>query len=67
MHFRRTATTDIELARQAGRQGDKVVIWFIAANYDPDAFPNPWRFDLARETNDHMAFGRNGPHLCLGA
>ena len=42
-------------------------IWFNSANHDDDGFPNPWRFDLAREKNDHMAFGRNGPHLCLGA
>jgi cytochrome P450 len=67
MHFRRTATTDVELRGKQVAEGDKVVIWFNAANHDPDAFTNPWRFDLAREKNDHMAFGRNGPHLCLGA
>jgi cytochrome P450 len=47
--------------------GDKVVIWFVSANYDEDQFPDPYRFDLARQPNDHATFGRNGPHFCLGA
>ncbi len=67
MHFRRTATRDVEMRGKTIKAGDKVVIWFNSANHDADAFPNPWRFDLARDKNDHMAFGRNGPHLCLGA
>ncbi len=67
MHFRRTATRDVGLRGSEIKAGDKVVIWYIAANHDPDGFPNPYRFDLARDPNDHMAFGRNGPHLCLGA
>ena len=67
MHFRRTATRDVELRGRRIREGDKVVMWYPAANHDPDGFPRPWRYDLARERNDHMAFGRNGPHLCLGA
>jgi len=67
MHFRRTATADIEMRGKQIKAGDKVVIWFNSANHDADGFENPYRFDLARESNDHMAFGRNGPHLCLGA
>ncbi|MDH3679183.1 MAG: cytochrome P450 [Acidimicrobiia bacterium] len=67
MHFRRTATRDIELRGKTIRAGDKVVIWFPSANHDPEAFDRPYRYDLGRERNDHMAFGRNGPHLCLGA
>ncbi|MEM7337063.1 MAG: cytochrome P450 [Actinomycetota bacterium] len=67
MHFRRTATTDTVLGGKQIKAGDKVVMWFNSANHDADGFPNPWRFDLARQSNDHMAFGRNGPHLCLGA
>ena len=43
------------------------MIWYNSANHDADAFENPFRYDLAREWNDHMTFGRNGPHLCLGA
>ena len=67
MHFRRTATRDIEMRGRKIKAGDKVVIWFNSANHDPDGFAVPFRFNLAREKNDHMAFGRNGPHFCLGA
>ena len=67
MHFRRTATKDIEMRGQQIKAGDKMAIWFNAANHDPEGFENPYRYDLARADNDHMAFGRNGPHLCLGA
>ena len=67
MHFRRTATRDVELRGKRIRAGDKVVIWYPSANHDPDGFPRPWRYDLGRQRNDHVAFGRNGPHLCLGA
>jgi cytochrome P450 len=67
MHFRRTATRDVELRGRRIKAGDKVVMWYNSANHDAEGFPLPYRFDLARERNDHMAFGRNGPHLCLGA
>ena len=67
MHFRRTATRDVEMRGKQIKAGDKLAIWFNAANHDPEAFENPYRYDLARAGNDHMAFGRNGPHLCLGA
>jgi cytochrome P450 len=46
--------------------GDKVVVWFSAANRDPDVFPDPDAFDPARSPNDHLSFG-HGPHFCLGA
>jgi len=67
MHFRRTAVVDTELGGQRIKAGDKVVMWLNSANHDETAFPHPFRFDLARDPNDHMTFGRNGPHLCLGA
>ena len=67
MHFRRTATRPATLGGKDIAAGDKVVMWFCSANHDADGFGDPWRFDLARDPNDHMAFGRNGPHLCLGA
>ena len=44
-----------------------MVLWWTAANYDERKFDDPYRFDLRRDPNDHVAFGRNGPHLCLGA
>lgn len=67
MHFRRTATADVELRGKQINAGDKVAIWFNSANHDAERFEHPFRFDLKRDLNDHMAFGRNGPHLCLGA
>ncbi len=67
MHFRRTAMVDTELGGRRIKAGDKVVMWLNSANHDEAAFPHPFRFDLARDPNDHMTFGRNGPHLCLGA
>ena len=67
MHFRRTATRDVEIRGKQIKAGDKMAIWFNSANHDGEAFEHPFRFDLRREGNDHMAFGRSGPHLCLGA
>ena len=66
-HFRRTATRDTELGGTAIRAGDKVVVWYGAANRDPEIFPEPDRFDLRRGPNEHATFGRVGPHFCLGA
>ena len=65
-HFRRTATRDTEINGQAIKQGDKVVTWFAAGNRDPEVFANPYEMDVTRSPNEHMAFGRGGPHMCLG-
>jgi cytochrome P450 len=67
MHFRRTATRDVELGGQEIRAGDKVVTWYISANRDDEMFPDPYRFDVTRAPNDHVTFGPGGPHFCLGA
>jgi cytochrome P450 len=67
MHFRRTATRDATIGEQAVATGDKVVIWFVSADFDERQFPSPYRFDIHRTPNDHVAFGRMSPHLCLGA
>ena len=64
--FRRTATRDAVLGDQQVRAGDKVVIWFGAANRDPAVFADPHGLDLRRDPNPHVAFG-TGPHFCLGA
>jgi cholest-4-en-3-one 26-monooxygenase len=67
MYFRRTATRDVEVAGTTIPEGGRVSLWFIAANRDPLEFPDPHRFDLTRQPNEHVAFGAGGPHYCLGA
>jgi cytochrome P450 len=67
LHFRRTATRDVELRGQHIKAGDKVVTWYISANRDETVFPDPYRFDVTRIPNDHVVFGPGGPHFCLGA
>ena len=65
-HFRRTATRDVEFAGTPVKAGDKVVTWFASGNRDSAAFDEPYRFDVTRSPNEHMSFGRGGPHMCLG-
>lgn len=67
LHMRRTASRNTELAGTPIAAGDKVVMWYAAANRDPDAFSDPFQFDVARIDNPHFAFGGGGPHFCLGA
>lgn len=71
IHFRRTCTTDgTMLGGREFSEGEKVVLWYNAANRDPAVFDDPHRFDLSRpiETiKDHVGFGGPGPHFCLGA
>jgi len=67
MHFRRTATADMELHEQEIKEGDKIVFWHTSANRDEAAFENPDTFDITRSPNNHIAFGGGGPHFCLGA
>ena len=67
MHFRRTATQDLELGGQQVKEGDKVVFWHTSANRDERAFEDPDTFDITRSPNNHIAFGGGGPHFCLGA
>ena len=67
-NFRRTVTRDTVLGNQAiEAAGDKVVMYYMAANRDPEVFVDPYRFDVGRTPNDHVAFGGGGVHFCLGA
>lgn len=66
LHFRRTATVDTAIGEVEIAAGDKVVTWYLAANFDPAVFADPHSFDLARTPNRHVTFGGGGPHLCLG-
>jgi len=65
IYMRRTARHDAELAGQPIKGGDKVVMYFGAANRDPVVFDRPDVLDLSRPENPHIAFG-TGPHGCLG-
>jgi cholest-4-en-3-one 26-monooxygenase len=64
--FQRTATRDVELRGETIREGDNVVLFYASANRDEEMFPDADRFDVARDPNEHLAFGI-GPHFCLGA
>jgi len=65
-HFRRTATKDVDFNGVAIKKGQKLVPWFASGNRDDSVFENPNKFDVTRNPNEHMAFGRGGPHMCLG-
>jgi cytochrome P450 len=65
-HFRRTATRDVEMHGRTIKEGDKVVTWFASGNRDSAVFEDPYDFRVTRNPNEHMAFGRGGPHMCLG-
>jgi len=67
LHFRRQATVELELRGKQIQPGDKVVMWHISANRDEEVFDDPFRFDIERSPNDHIAFGGGGAHFCLGA
>lgn len=65
-YVRRVATCDCELSGADIRAGEKVAIYFASGNRDEGVFEHPERFLAGRSPNDHMAFGRGGPHFCLG-
>ena len=66
-YMRRTVTHDLTLAGHDFATGDKVVLFYGAANRDPRLFEDPERFDVRRSPNPHVGFGGPGPHFCLGA
>jgi cytochrome P450 len=65
--MRRTATKDTEVLGREVAEGEKLVLFYGAANRDPRAFDEPERFDVLRNPNNHVGFGGPGPHFCLGA
>jgi cytochrome P450 len=67
IYFRRTATADTEIRGVPIQAGDRVALWYLSANFDEDVFEEPHRFDIGRRPNPHTAFGRGGPHFCLGS
>ena len=66
IHMKRTATEDTEIGGQKIAAGEKVVMYYGAANRDPAMFEDPHRFDIERANADrNLAFGF-GKHVCLG-
>lgn len=65
-HFMRTAASDTVLRGVPIAAGDSVLLSYVSANRDEDAFDDPFRFDVGREPNKHVAFGY-GVHFCMGA
>jgi cholest-4-en-3-one 26-monooxygenase len=65
-HMSRLAVADGEIRGQTIRAGDRVLMWYPSANRDESMFADPYRFDITRGPNEHLAFGI-GEHFCLGA
>lgn len=66
-NMNRTATRDVEVNGQQVREGDRILLLYPSANRDDTVFADPFRFDVGRTPNDHVAFGAYGRHHCLGA
>jgi cytochrome P450 family 142 subfamily A polypeptide 1 len=61
----RTVTHDLDFGGKRMKQGEKVLLLYPSANRDEEVFVDPFRFDITRSPNEHLAFG-HGPHFCLG-
>jgi cytochrome P450 len=64
--FMRTATADTTVRGVPIAKGEAVYLSYVSANRDEDVFDDPFRFDVGRDPNKHLAFGY-GVHFCLGA
>ena len=62
----RSVTRDVEIGGQQLHAGDQLILVYPSANRDEAVFADPFRFDVARDPNPHLAFGF-GAHFCLGA
>ncbi len=65
-HMSRRATADVEIRGQLIKESESVLMWYPSANRDEDIFPDPYRFNIQRQPNEHLAFGHH-EHFCLGA
>jgi cytochrome P450 len=65
-HFMRHAVGDVSVGGTRIGAGEAVVAWLGSADRDVEAFADPYRFDVGRSPNRHVAFGF-GPHYCVGA
>ena len=65
-HMRRTALQDTVLKGQNIKKGDKVCMWFVSGNRDPEAIDQPDKFIIDRaKPRQHLSFGF-GIHRCMG-
>ena len=65
-HFMRTAASDTMVRGTPIAAGESVLLSYVSANRDEEIFDDPFRFDVGREPNKHVAFGY-GVHFCMGA
>jgi cholest-4-en-3-one 26-monooxygenase len=66
IQFARTATEDTEIRGEKIKAGQSVCLFYPSANRDEEVFEEPFKFDISRNPNPHVAFGI-GEHFCLGA
>jgi len=66
IQFARTATADTQVRGQKIRAGESVCLFYPSANRDEEVFEQPFKFDIGRDPNPHLAFGI-GEHFCLGS
>jgi cytochrome P450 len=64
--FMRTASDDTTVRGVPVAAGESLLLSYVSANRDEDVFDDPFRFDVGRDPNKHVAFGY-GVHFCLGA
>ena len=64
--FMRTASEDSAIRGVPIAAGESVLLSYVVGNRDEDVFADPFRFDVSRDPNKHIAFGY-GVHFCLGA
>ncbi len=64
--FMRTAAEDTTVRGVPIAAGESVLLSYVSGNRDEEVFDDPFRFDVARDPNKHIAFGY-GVHFCLGA
>lgn len=62
----RTVMADTDLGGCHLRRGDRILLPWVAANFDPEAFPEPDLVQLDRMPNRHTSFGV-GVHRCAGS
>jgi cholest-4-en-3-one 26-monooxygenase len=65
--FQRTAKVDTELSGTKIKAGDRVGLYYAAANFDDEVFEDPYTFNILRDPNPHLGFGGTGAHYCIGA